>query len=68
VKEIGEKDDAEKDKTRIGINAITSGDDLGCTNYMDLITRLEFTSMPFLRNYKIKPFLYNEFLYYPHRD
>lgn len=44
------------------------GDDLGSRTYLDLITRLEFTGIPFLKEYNVHPFIHNELMYYPHKD
>jgi hypothetical protein len=41
------------------------GDDPGSSFLVNLLTRLEFTDIPFLRKYKVRPFIFGEMVCYP---
>ena len=51
-----------KDKT---FRKVILGDDLGSEKYLTVLGRLEFSDVPMLKNYSIKPFIFAEGIYYP---
>ena len=44
------------------------GDDLGSKYYINLLSQLEFTNIPYLKNYSISPYIYAEATFYPPYD
>ena len=44
------------------------GDDLGSNYYINLLSQLEFTNIPYLKNYSISPYIYAEATFYPPHD
>ena len=41
------------------------GDDLGSERYVNFLGKLEFTNIPYLKAYNIKPFIFGELIFYP---
>lgn len=49
----------------MGQRRVLLGDDLGVEQYAHLLGRLDFTDVPYLKKYGIKPFVFGEFIFYP---
>jgi len=41
------------------------GNDPGSSFLLNLMTKLEFTDIPYLRKYKVRPFIFGEVICYP---
>lgn len=41
------------------------GDDLGAERYINSIARIDFTNVPYLKKYGVKPFVFGEYVFYP---
>ena len=49
----------------MGNSRILLGDDLGADKYIHALARLDFTNVPYLKKYNIRPFIFGEYVYYP---
>lgn len=55
----------EGEKQKVGQRRVLLGDDLGVETYAHLLARLDFTDVPYLKKYGLKPFVFGEFIFYP---
>ena len=51
-----------------GYRKVILGDDLGSERYLNLVTKFDFQDLPFLRDFKIRPFVFGEYTFYPPHD
>lgn len=52
-------------KVQVPSNKVILGDDLGAETFFSLFCRLEFTDIPYLRYYNVRPFVFADYVFYP---